>query len=64
MSSTAIAAPITTPLFYLGLFGVGATIMRGAGCTINDMWDMQIDKAVGESCRRGRGLSHKKTKKN
>lgn len=23
--------------------------MRGAGCTINDMWDSKIDKAVGPS---------------
>lgn len=23
--------------------------MRGAGCTINDMWDAKYDKAVGES---------------
>jgi hypothetical protein len=21
--------------------------MRGAGCTINDMWDRNLDKAVG-----------------
>lgn len=30
----------------LALFGVGALVMRGAGCTINDMWDRNIDKAV------------------
>jgi 4-hydroxybenzoate polyprenyltransferase len=23
--------------------------MRGAGCTINDMWDRDLDKGVGES---------------
>ena len=23
--------------------------MRGAGCTINDMWDRNLDKGVGES---------------
>lgn len=22
--------------------------MRGAGCTINDLWDRNLDKAVGE----------------
>lgn len=49
MASTANHLPITTPLFYLALFGTGAIIMRGAGCTINDMWDSKIDKAVGPS---------------
>lgn len=33
----------------LGLFGLGAVMMRGAGCTINDMWDRDIDKKVNES---------------
>jgi len=31
----------------LGLFGVGAVVMRGAGCVINDLWDRDIDKKVG-----------------
>ena len=30
----------------LALFGVGSLVMRGAGCTINDMWDRNIDKHV------------------
>ncbi|KAG0174262.1 hypothetical protein DFQ28_002899 [Apophysomyces sp. BC1034] len=30
----------------LGLFGVGALTMRGAGCTINDLWDRNIDNKV------------------
>uniref|UniRef100_A0A182HYQ7 4-hydroxybenzoate polyprenyltransferase, mitochondrial n=1 Tax=Anopheles arabiensis TaxID=7173 RepID=A0A182HYQ7_ANOAR len=30
----------------LGLFGVGAFVMRGAGCTINDLWDRDIDAKV------------------
>lgn len=29
------------------LFGAGAFIMRGAGCTINDMWDRKLDAHVG-----------------
>merc|ERR1719233_1243312 len=33
-------------LTMLTIFGVGAFVMRGAGCTINDMWDKNIDKAV------------------
>lgn len=46
MASYALEAPLTTPLTYLGLFGLGAMVMRGAGCTINDMWDKNLDKAV------------------
>jgi 4-hydroxybenzoate polyprenyltransferase len=49
MASYALHAPLTTPLTYLGLFGLGALVMRGAGCTINDMWDKNLDKAVGKS---------------
>ena len=33
----------------LGLFGVGAFVMRGAGCTINDMWDSEFDKRVSRT---------------
>ncbi|KAG1735605.1 para-hydroxybenzoate-polyprenyltransferase [Suillus paluster] len=46
MASYALEAPLTTPLTYLGLFGLGAMVMHGAGCTINDMWDKNLDKAV------------------
>ena len=49
MASYALNLPITTPLTYLTLFGIGAFVMRGAGCTINDMWDRNLDKGVGES---------------
>lgn len=52
MASYALHLPITTPLTYLTLFGVGAFIMRGAGCTINDMWDRNLDKGVGKSSPR------------
>ena len=48
MASYALQMPWTTPLTYLSLFGVGALVMRGAGCTINDLWDRKLDKAVGE----------------
>lgn len=30
----------------LALFATGALVMRGAGCTINDLWDRDIDKKV------------------
>jgi len=49
MGSYALQLPYTTPISYISLFGLGALVMRGAGCTINDMWDKNLDKAVGAS---------------
>lgn len=49
MASTVNHLPPSTPIFYMSLFALGAVIMRGAGCTINDMWDRRIDSAVGTS---------------
>lgn len=41
------ASPGSLPdLQLLALFGLGALVMRGAGCTINDMWDVDYDKKV------------------
>jgi len=41
------ASPGSLPdLKMLTLFGIGALVMRGAGCTINDMWDVDFDKKV------------------
>ncbi|XP_038614733.1 4-hydroxybenzoate polyprenyltransferase, mitochondrial [Tachyglossus aculeatus] len=36
----------------LSLFGAGAVLMRGAGCTINDMWDQDYDKKVARTASR------------
>jgi 4-hydroxybenzoate polyprenyltransferase len=47
MASYATQSSLITPLTYIGIFGLGALVMRGAGCTINDMWDRNLDKAVG-----------------
>ncbi|KAE8348291.1 UbiA prenyltransferase family-domain-containing protein [Aspergillus coremiiformis] len=49
--STLLAAPMasSTPLQVfgtMGLFFTGALIMRGAGCTINDLWDRNLDPHV------------------
>ncbi|OMJ25229.1 4-hydroxybenzoate polyprenyltransferase, mitochondrial [Smittium culicis] len=33
-------------VYMLTLFGTGAVIMRGAGCTVNDLWDIKFDKQV------------------
>lgn len=34
------------------LFAIGAIIMRGAGCIINDLWDRDIDKQVERTASR------------
>ncbi|XP_055356437.1 4-hydroxybenzoate polyprenyltransferase, mitochondrial-like isoform X2 [Paramacrobiotus metropolitanus] len=36
----------------LTLFGLGAFLMRGAGCIINDMWDRDFDKKVARTRER------------
>ncbi|KAJ7179853.1 UbiA prenyltransferase family-domain-containing protein [Mycena crocata] len=52
MASYALQLPFTTPLTYTCLFSTGALVMRGAGCTINDMWDKDLDKAVARTKER------------
>ncbi|KAJ7047509.1 para-hydroxybenzoate-polyprenyltransferase, partial [Mycena alexandri] len=52
MASYALQLPFTTPLTYTCIFGIGALVMRGAGCTINDMWDKNLDKAVARTKER------------
>jgi 4-hydroxybenzoate polyprenyltransferase len=54
--STLLAAPFTvpmaSPLSVVGtslLFFSGALIMRGAGCTINDLWDRNLDPHVART---------------
>jgi 4-hydroxybenzoate polyprenyltransferase len=46
--SIALAAPAGSwPDFWLmALFGIGAVVMRGAGCTINDIIDHKLDAQV------------------
>ena len=41
-------------LYYVILFGVGAIVMRGAGCTLNDIIDRDIDASVART--RGRPI--------
>ncbi|KAL0808784.1 hypothetical protein ABMA28_012464 [Loxostege sticticalis] len=38
--------PLAATLQTAGLFLAGAGLMRGAGCTINDMWDKDVDRQV------------------
>ncbi|KLU91901.1 monothiol glutaredoxin-5 [Magnaporthiopsis poae ATCC 64411] len=54
--STLMAAPMATPMADPGsvvgtsfLFFAGALIMRGAGCTINDLWDRNLDPHVART---------------
>jgi 4-hydroxybenzoate polyprenyltransferase len=34
------------------LFGVGAVVMRSAGCVVNDLWDRDIDRKVARTADR------------
>ncbi|KAJ7095246.1 UbiA prenyltransferase family-domain-containing protein [Mycena belliarum] len=52
MAAYALQLPFAVPLTYTALFGTGALVMRGAGCTINDMWDRDLDKAVARTKER------------
>ncbi|KAH7263420.1 putative para-hydroxybenzoate-polyprenyltransferase Coq2 [Fusarium tricinctum] len=54
--STLMAAPMAMPMATPGsvigtslLFFSGALIMRGAGCTINDLWDRNLDPHVSRT---------------
>ncbi|CAF0981831.1 unnamed protein product [Adineta ricciae] len=44
--SIALAETSLNTLSLLGLFGIGTILMRGAGCTINDLWDREYDRRV------------------
>jgi 4-hydroxybenzoate polyprenyltransferase len=49
----AMAAPDWgTGLWLTLLFALGATIMRGAGCVVNDLWDRELDKKVSRTAGR------------
>ncbi|CAL8462975.1 g2509 [Coccomyxa elongata] len=46
--SIALGAPAGTlpDVKLLALFGTGALLLRGAGCTVNDLWDRDLDAKV------------------
>lgn len=52
MAAYGIAAPLTTTLSAIALFSIGAVVMRGAGCTINDMLDRNLDNQVARTMER------------
>lgn len=39
-------------LWLTALFGLGAVLMRGAGCVVNDLWDRDLDRQVERTARR------------
>ena len=46
MASFSLSVPYQFAFTQLALFGTGAFLMRGAGCTINDLWDRKLDSQV------------------
>jgi 4-hydroxybenzoate polyprenyltransferase len=53
----AIGAPATLAasfemLGFVVLFGLGAVVMRGAGCSVNDLWDRKLDAKVARTADR------------
>ncbi len=51
--SIALASERVWPdLWLMALFGVGAVVMRGAGCTVNDILDRDIDGKVARTAAR------------
>lgn len=44
--SIAFAGTNIDDLVLMSLFGIGTILMRGAGCTINDIWDKNYDRHV------------------
>lgn len=51
MASQAAFGAAPDPWFIL-LFAVGAFVMRGAGCVVNDLWDRDIDGKVARTADR------------
>lgn len=52
MAAYSTAAPLSQTLGALALFGAGSLVMRGAGCTINDILDRNLDDKVGRTVTR------------
>ena len=50
--SLALAAPRWPDLGLMALFALGAVVMRGAGCTVNDIADHKFDAQVARTAAR------------
>ncbi len=44
--SVALASPKIPDMGLMFLFGIGAVVMRGAGCVVNDIYDRKLDAQV------------------
>ena len=42
----AFSPSISDAVWHMALFTIGAVVMRGAGCIINDLWDRHIDARI------------------
>ncbi|KAL8701743.1 MAG: hypothetical protein Q9201_004746 [Fulgogasparrea decipioides] len=49
MAASYTHAPLLAVVETSALFFIGALIMRGAGCTINDLWDRNLDPHVART---------------
>ena len=45
-------SPFWPSIRFIALFFVGAVLMRGAGCVVNDMWDRDMDRLVTRTAGR------------
>jgi len=50
--SIGLASNSSSQFWFFAIFGVGAIIMRGAGCTINDILDRKVDGKVARTRNR------------
>jgi 4-hydroxybenzoate polyprenyltransferase len=52
LATAAGPQPAWPSLWYILLFGIGASVMRGAGCTWNDITDREFDARVARTATR------------
>jgi 4-hydroxybenzoate polyprenyltransferase len=54
LSGLALSAPVgcLPDMGLVAIFSAGAFLMRGAGCTVNDMWDRKFDASVERTRQR------------
>ena len=45
-------APAGRTVMMIALFAIGAVVMRAAGCTVNDIWDREMDRKVSRTAGR------------
>ena len=50
--SLSLASNALPDAWLIALFAAGAVVMRGAGCTVNDIWDREFDARVARTADR------------